>query len=413
MLKGCKALLCMALAAAVVFTVCACETKKPARTEESSAAPQAAAPNNTVSTPDETQPTTVNAPATADTPLSGDAPVTYNSVEIKQSIEEIDSKLDEIISTQQFSGALYVKFGNDYEAVRGKGVANKGAHKNNSIHTGVYSGSLTKLVTATAVMKLVETGQLELSSTIDAYFPGCSYAKDVTVERLLNMTSGIPGYVCKSETGEGLPVPVPELAVSLKAENTAEQNKTAVLNWILSQQLKSDAGSFSFSDSNYFLLGEIIAQVSGKTYEEYVKEVVFDPLVMKKTTFCEADNTARPYIGDEQSGLLLLDGVGYSSLGMVTDVSDLLKLTDGLIHDQVLKKSSFQKMATDNGSGYGYGAYVKGNRLTCFGQLDAYSAKLSFTTDNSQIYAAVSNEVHSDPDNLHRLFRAYLEKFRN
>jgi CubicO group peptidase (beta-lactamase class C family) len=104
-----------------------------------------------------------------------------------------------------------------------------------------------------------------------------------------------------------------------------EKNKATILSWILSQPLdKVKDGDYVFSDSNYYLLGEIIGSVSQMPYETYMSEKIFKPALMNKTGF-EADNaTTRPYDSKPETAILLYEGIGYSALGVITNVSDLL-----------------------------------------------------------------------------------------
>ena len=158
---------------------------------------------------------------------------------------------------------------------------------------------------------------------------------------------------------------------------------------------------------------EIIAKESKTSYEDYVSQHIFTPLHMTKSCFVSDENTSIPYTGTEQSAKLLCGGVGYSSLGMITNVSNLLELIDGLMTNSIISEATFKKLFTDYGGGYGYGVYVSGIRATGIGGIDAFSAKMSFTTNNNQIYVALSNDSESNPDKIHTLFRDYLMKFRN
>ena len=285
----------------------------------------------------------------------------------------------------------------------------------NSIYRGCYAGSVTKLFTAAAVMKLEEEEKLSLDDTLDMYFSGCVYGKEVTIRQLLGMTSGIPNYVTRDEKQQIDEVTLNnDLQGKLNGGSAYEKNKATILSWILSQPLQKDKnGSFDYSDSNYYLLGEIIGLVSGMTYESYMSEAVFKPALMTKTGFEPDETTASPYESKKETAPLLYDGVGYSSLGVITNVSDMLKFIDALMSNQIISEESVDEMLTDGGSGYGFGLFINGSRCSCAGKTDAYRAKLSFTTDECLIYAAVSNYSDSDPNLLQRQVKNYLVKFRN
>ena len=356
--------------------------------------------------------TIVEIPASPDSAID-DSKLKLNNLQIKNSLNEIESTLDNLLSYHKFLGAIYTTVGNDFEYLNATGIANKGAHINNSVYTRFYTGSVTKLLTAVAIMKLCEEKKLSVDDTIDKYFPNCSYARSVTVKQLLTMTSGIPNYVKDSERYPGTKELVSSLSGKVNSGNSFDENHSAVLNWILSQKVSKGDDSFGYSDSNYYLLGDIIAKVSQKSYEAYIDETIFQPMYMTKSGFTSDESTAKPYGGNSGSSVLLSSGAGYSSFGLISNVSDLLKFIDGLLSYQLIGKESFADIITDQGYGYGYGAYVNENRISCIGKTDAFSAKISFTTDKSQIFVALSNHSNSDPNFIHRLFRNYLVKFRN
>ena len=399
MLKPFKTILCSSLTALLLFAGC---------TDGNGSQTETTAPT----TIPVTQPVTedsFNNVSTADSVVD-ESKVTYDYFSIKQNMSEIENTLNDLLDKKHFQGVFYSKLSNDFEYLNAIGAADEGAHTNNSINSCFYTGSVTKQLTAAAVMKLVEEKALDLNQTIDNYFPDCAYAKSVTVKQLLTMTSGIPNYV---ERG-ALKTLTPALEAAINKNNSYKENKSAVLSWILSQDLRFEAGSeYAYSDSDYFLLGEIIAQTSGQSYEKYIQKQFLTPLGMTKSGFKKSDVLARAYGGNSCSALLMYDGVGYSSLGFISNISDLLRWADGLLSYQVISEASFREMITDNGSGFGYGVWVNGDRISSVGSVDAFSSKLYFTADKSQIFAAFSNYADSDPNFIHRLYRNYLVKFRN
>ena len=403
-----KSLLCISMAALTAVSA-GCGSSDSSNTSSSNSEkttsqtePSKPVESSKPSSPDELD-------ASADSAQVDDSKITFNTLEIKRHISEIEETLESYIEFCDFKGAAYTKVGNDFEYHTEKGIANQGAHVDNSIYTGYYTGSVTKLFTAAAVMKLVEDNGLNLDSTIDKYFPKCSYAKDVTIKQLLTMTSGIPNYINRN----GINTFTPSLRNTISGKEEPEQLHKTITNWILSQKRQSDDGEFMFSDSNYYLLGDIIAAESKMSYEEYIEKVILKPVFMTKSSFSADENTARPYVSNEQSALLLNNGAGYSSLGLISNVSDLLRFVDGLMSYQILTPDSLGEMFRDYGNGFGYGAYINGNRVSCVGGLDAYSAKFSFTSDRNQIFVALSNYSESDPNFLHIMFRNYMLKYSN
>ncbi len=406
MLSSVKQCGCLLLAAmTVLLSGCgAASSNEPETTAATAATHTVTQPPATVSEP-------VSAPvSTDDSAYLDEGDISYNTLDIKTNINEIETTLDDFIEAQHFMGALYAKIGNDFEYVKAKGFANQGTHIENSIYRSFYAGSITQLFTAVAVMKLQEEKKLSLDDTLEKYFSGCVYGKEVTIRQLLTMTSGIPDYLTDSD---GKKTVAPDLNGKLTQDDD-EKNKATILSWILSQpREKVKKGAFAYSESNYYLLGEIIGTVTQTPYEAYLAEAVFQPADMNKTGFEPDETTARPYDSREDTALLCNAAVGYSAAGVITNISDLLKFIDALLAGQIIDKAGVKEMLTDHGSGYGYGAYVRGSYVSCAGKTDAYSAKLGFNTDKSQIFAAMSNYTDADPGLLHRSFRNYLLKFRN
>lgn len=407
MFRSIKQLLCLLLT--VLFLLSGCTGSQQESDSVPSSQATAAVAVTTAAT---TVSDTTNA-ATGDSAMTDDGDITYDDVEIKKNLNEIENTLNQLIDRHNFMGTVYAKVGNDFEYIKAKGFANQGAHIENSIYRGNYAGSVTKLFTAVAVMQLAEAKKLRLDDTLDRYFSGCAYGREVTVRQLLTMTSGIPNYLSHGSEQNSVVGLIPALRDKI-APDDYDKNKATILSWILSQPRTDHAAdAFFYSDSNYYLLGEIIAAAAQMPYEAYLSEHIFQPCGMKKTGF-EADaSTARPYESRQTTKQLLYDGVGYASLGVITGISDLLKFIDALAANQLISEQSLRLMMTDNGSGYGFGVYISGSRASCIGEIDAYRVKLSFTADKSQIFAAMTNYSESDPNIIHRVFRNYLVKYRN
>jgi uncharacterized protein YbbC (DUF1343 family)/CubicO group peptidase (beta-lactamase class C family) len=131
--------------------------------------------------------------------------------------------------------------------------------------------SLTKVVaTTTAVMVLVEEGRLGLDEAVAAHIPGFArYGKQrITVRHLLTHVSGLRA----------------DLDLPVEFEGAAEAIRLAC-----EEVPESAPGEkLVYSDINFFLLGEIVARVSGRPLEQFVRERVFEPLGMRDTTFLPA-----------------------------------------------------------------------------------------------------------------------------
>ena len=130
--------------------------------------------------------------------------------------------------------------------------------------------SLTKVVaTTTAVMKLVEQGRVRLNDLVASFVPGFGrYGKGgITVRHLLTHVSGLrPDVDLHRWTGydEAIALAVDEVPTAAPGEQ------------------------FVYSDINFFLLGDIVARVTGQSLDAYLRRAVFEPLGMRDTGFLPA-----------------------------------------------------------------------------------------------------------------------------
>jgi CubicO group peptidase (beta-lactamase class C family) len=130
-------------------------------------------------------------------------------------------------------------------------------------------GSLSKSLTALAVMRLVDGGQLELDAPVSRYLPAfrtaATHSSPITVRQLLDQTSGLPG------SATDLSTPVSTLAdqiASLAAVEPASAPGT----------------HYAYANANYVVLGGVIEAVSGRPYADAMQSFVFGPLGMSHTT---------------------------------------------------------------------------------------------------------------------------------
>lgn len=385
--------------------MCGCNSGEESETEPATQATTA---------PATVAPTTA-APATKDS-ADGQG---YNYVAIKKKSGEIISQFDKIVEAKNFNGTIYMKLGNDFEYLSSKGAANSNKHIDNSINTRFYIGGITKQFTAAAVLMLSEKKKLSLDDTLDKYFPDYEAGGKVTVKQLLNMTSGINTYVLHNDITTPSNYLIGDLDEKVKEDNSAKENKELILDWIFSQKLIFAPGTkFDESESNYFLLGEIIEQASGMSYADYLKTAIFAPLGMGNSNFEPDEKTALAYDKAANTKSLNYKGVGYSAFGMISNVSDLLKWTDGLLNNQVLTPASFKLMFSNQVSGikdnkisYGFGVKMNGNTAFINGKYDAFGSILSYNTDKSEIFVSLTNYTASDNKAVRDSFKKVLQKY--
>lgn len=401
MLISSKKILCLAISAftafSVCFTGCGKDTQSSVSATEKTTAVAASQPVTKAATSDEQK-----------------QEPTWNYSELKRKSADISNTLDDIITSNKYRGTVYVKIGNALEYIGTNGFSDKDRHTKNSTDTCYRIASLTKQFTAVAVMQLVEDGKLSLDATIDKYFPSYKYGKKITVKNLLTMTAGIKDYINKDGDTNTYAYNESQIEYKVSAKNSAKENKKAVMDWIFNQKLNFEPDEkYMYSNSAYFLLGDIIEQVSKTSYEKYVEEKILKPSGMMNTGFESTDKLAVGYQDIYDNAWTLYPGVGYSATSLISNVPDLLKWVDALCTNKLVSEETFKEMTTPYKDNYGYGFVVseESNAVSHTGKIDKYNAALVFTKDGNQIYIALSNYSNSSPIALFNNIQKTLAPF--
>lgn len=197
----------------------------------------------------------------------------------------IDTIVERARRELHFTGvSLVVMRGHDVLVSKGYGLANVRARAPATDRTVYAIGSLSKQITAAAIMTLVEQGRVQLDAPIAAYLPELPIARnsDLSVRTLLHQSSGIsvfddypevdvPGVGSDSTT-----FPFPRVVAMIGAHPPLYAPNT----W------------WSYNNSNYTLLAAIIERVTGLTYDEYLARALFRPLGMSRTRSCSPTVTS-------------------------------------------------------------------------------------------------------------------------
>ena len=157
--------------------------------------------------------------------------------------------------------------------------------------TTFMASSSTKLITAAAVMQLVELQKLELDQSLSAYYPAQPYTDRVTIRHLLAQRSGIPN-----------PLPLKWLHHAEEHETFHEER---ALQEILKRhpKLMSTPGEkYSYSNISYWLLGKAVESASGQAFADYIRNHVLNPLGIESSAASfQIENFALHAIGYQRA----------------------------------------------------------------------------------------------------------------
>lgn len=178
----------------------------------------------------------------------------------------LDEKAQLILETcsdvqQAPSGALALKNG-DETAVSVIGAADTQGTPLTEGHL-VRIASVTKAITATLILQLAQEGALSLDDAVEAWVPGLPNGKRITLEHLLRMSSGLVNYTDLAE---------------FQNEMSREWTRDELLQLVRSKGPQSEPGaSFRYNNTNYMILGWIIEDVTGLTYDEALRQRLLVP----------------------------------------------------------------------------------------------------------------------------------------
>ena len=275
-----------------------------------------------------------------------------------------ESKIEQIdimLLNKAFNGAVLVAFQDNILMEKGYGFADFELDVPNSPQTIFRIGSITKTITAVAILQLVERGLLHLQDKLNKFIPDYPFGEVITIHHLLTHTSGISNFELDSDFYDAV-------HASSFSEKLIDMFKYLPLQF-------SPGKDYSYSVSGYFLLGYIIENLTGLSYEDYLKQNIFFPLKMSSTGFDHYQpiikGRARGYEMNGQNirnadfvDMRIAGGGG----GLYSTVNDLYLFHKGLLNHKIMKKESYMLMTTthikiNDQTDYGYGLFLEESEM--------------------------------------------------
>lgn len=278
-------------------------------------------------------------------------------------------------------------------------------------------GSITKSFTAMTIVQLAQEGELNLDDSVEYLLPGVvpcppedeseDYTgyngNEITVRDLLQHTSGIFNYTSAPEYGEVWSETgqfTPEELVDIALANDPSSHP--------------DEPEWHYSNTNYILLGMIIEQITGNTWEAEVRRRFIEPLNMTNTIVPETGEAVMP--GDNYAhGYYFYEGA-FGELNTVSDPSQtwsagniistsldvarwLNAIATGVLFNDFYQDKVLTDMV-DTGIGYDYGYAVAMDEYGLFGhkgKYNGYEALMRYDLETGASVAFCANRVLTEP----------------
>ena len=265
-------------------------------------------------------------------------------------------RIDQIMQTRSgagdFNGTVLVAREGHIIYERGFGLANLEWRIPNDLETKFEIGSMTKQFTALLILQLVNERKIRLDGHLSDYLP--YYRKDtgdqVSVSELLSHTSGVPSFTGLRGFLEG-----PASRTSYGVKEFAQK--------YCSGNLQFEPGTnFEYSNSGYFLLGAILEQVSGVSYETLLRDRIFTPLEMKNSGYTHSQTVLPHRAGGYERSKSGLQNARYYDMSipfaagaLYSTVGDLYLWDQALYGERLLPASLRDLLFKRNLENYGYG----------------------------------------------------------
>ena len=262
---------------------------------------------------------------------------------LDHNLEKVDRLVQELVEDKFALGISYgIMVGDSLATLKSYGLTHLKSGKALEIETPMRIASITKPFTATAIMQLVEKRQLTLDTSIESFFPSFPNAQNITIYHLLSHTSGIPNWWMG-----GMPEDEPSNFPMCKEPHVYLARMKTPAYFEAGEQ-------YDYSNSGYVLLGEIIEQVSGQSYADYVREHILEPSGLKHTQMENAENYAsnwaqgygwnpeleQPFVELEPYST----SMPFSAGGLRSTVPDLLKFWTALLEGELVSPTTVRKM---------------------------------------------------------------------
>jgi CubicO group peptidase (beta-lactamase class C family) len=320
--------------------------------------------------------------------------------------DKIDQLLRKYVEYNAFNGAALVAENGKVIFKKGYGYANFEWDIPNAPDTKFRLGSITKQFTSMLIMQLVQEGKLRLDEKVSEVLS--DYPKEqgekITIHNLLTHTSGIPNYT----DFPGYPTEIMKNTFSPLELVKLFENKP----------LEFKPGSkFSYSNSGYILLGYIIEKVTGKPYEEVLKENIFNPLGMKNSGYDHnIEIIPKRAYGYNHFALEVQNAnyidmtVPFSAGALYSTVEDLYKWDQALYTNKILSKENIKKLFRKyipafGGMYYGYGWAVTKisnghgdsvNVVAHGGAVNGFNSLIERFTDDKNLIVLLNNTGATD-----------------
>lgn len=323
-----------------------------------------------------------------------------------------------------FRGIIYVVQGDKIVYKNVTGFADLANEVPNSFETKFASASAGKVFVAVGILQLIEQGKINFDDTLGVLLdiPLNEIDKDVTVQQLLNHTSGVPDYFDESVMDE-----YEELWIDYP--NYKIRHNSDLLPLFINKPMMYPKGEkFQYNNSGYVLLAMIIEKITGMYFDQYLKKHIFSACGMESTGYYELDRLpakcANSYIycndtKEYRTNIFSVDAKGTGAGGAFITAKDIIRFWTNLLEGNLISKALVSDMLSkQSGNGadaeegyYGYGMWIINNpNGKDFAYFQGCDPGVSFISEYNPNNGIISVLVSNYGDNVWKEMRKIREQ---
>jgi CubicO group peptidase (beta-lactamase class C family) len=294
-------------------------------------------------------------------PLDTKALLAYDP---KHADKQIDAFMQHLHTAAGFNGNILVAKKGKIVYQNAFGWANYPHQDSLTLNSQFELASISKTMTATAILQLMERGKLRLNDSVQQFFPNFPY-HGVTIRMLLTHRSGLPNYVYAIDD-------VFRKEHRDQKKGVTNQQMMDLLAQYKPARYNAPDKGYHYNNSNFMVLGSIIEKAAHTPYADYMMQNVFLPAGMKHTNvYSKAtyDKIPTKVLGHDRNSWRYSVAQNYLD-GPVGDKGIYSTVGDLFLFDRALRAGKLIKQATQDSAytnrvplknghfGYGYGWHL-------------------------------------------------------
>jgi len=332
--------------------------------------------------------------------LTGLAEEKQFSSEMKEKLQVKMESLIKEINAPGFNVGIWIPGEGEWQ--NSFGVADKETAEKMSLDNHFRIGSITKTFVITAVLQLVDKGDISLDDKISKYIDNVPNGDKITIRQLANMTSGLANY---SEDEEWV-----KSTIYTKNDRIVPTSELLDVAFKLPPTFAPGKG-WHYSNTNTVLLGQVIEKVSGLSLDKYLQENIFTPLALENTSFPLDEKMPSPYAHgytkqtlDEKEADATFNNPSWTNAAgqMVSTFADLKIWAKALGTGALLSEDAFKERLTwvtlpPNTAKRKYGLGVGSNSgwINHTGSLPGYNCVVAYLPEKQAVFVVM---INSDMD---------------